>query len=175
MNEKNINKNLFKGIYEIYNIDTNTVSDIVVADSEQSALPNGNENQRACSFFEQERTIEDLEEELKAGDLELNDVLKSVEDLFYMCFDNEDYEIKLVHGNSDTRITHSQQYIVVDKVQGMELVFDVDSDKYDIFYVSASGILFANTYSCKSWCNFVNLLHETHFFLHEWNYGEDDE
>lgn len=126
-------------------------------------------------FFNQPRTIQELEKELNDSNIQLRQVLKTTEDLFYDIFDSEDYEIKLAHNSIHSGTIHSQQYMIVDKVQGVEIVFDVDYDRYDIFYVSANGIFFANRTSAKQWLDFLELLNEMHFFLHEWNYGKDSD
>ena len=175
---KQLNSKLFKdNLYEITNIHTGDMVEIVLADNEENALgESANENLSACSFFENgDRTMQDLEQELKQGGFELKEVLKTTEDLFYDIFDSEDYEIKLAHNSIHSGTIHSQQYMIVDKVQGVEIVFDVDYDRYDIFYVSANGIFFANRTSAKQWFDFLELLNEMHFFLHEWNYGKDSD
>lgn len=165
---KKLNEKLFKGIYEIYNIDTDTITDIVVANNEYNALPNGNENEGANDFFDQDRTIQDLREELKEGNLDLTDVIKSVEELFYDFFEKEEYEIKdLLHTHGST------QYVVIDKVQGHAVTFDISED-YNVFNVVASGTFFANIHTIKWWLNYLNSLEEVKWVVFDYKHPELD-
>ena len=166
---KTINEKLFKGIYELYNIDTDDVFGVVVADNKYQALPNGRKCETANDFFEQERTIKELREELEFGDLELTDVLKSIDELFYMVFDNEEYEIKDL-----LKASKSTQYVVIDKVQGYQMTFDI-SDDYDIFNLVASGIFFASRFATKKWGQFLDLLDQVHNLIFNYKHPEFDD
>lgn len=120
------------------------------------------------SFFNGEKTIKDLRVELCRADIPLSYVLKSVEQLFYMVFDEEDYEIKDILGTEQ-----STQYIVVDKTQGYELTFDYDIDKYMVFHVIASGVFFANQYSVIEWYEFLKLVDEAHRVIYEYEHEDE--
>ena len=165
-----INEKLFKGIYELYNIDTDDVFGVVVADNEYQALPNGRKCETANDFFEQERTIKELREELEFGDLELTDVLKSIDELFYMVFDKEEYEIKDIL----EKPSRYSQYVVIDKVQGYQITFDI-SDDYNIFNLVASGIFFANMFTTKHWWQFLDLLDQVHNLIFNYKHPEFDD
>ena len=168
---KTINSKLFKdNLYEITNIHTGDMVEIVLANNEEDALGNSaNENLSACSFFENgDRTMQDLEQELKQGGIELKEVLKTTEDLFYDFFDKEDYEIKdLLHTHGST------QYVVIDKVQGHAVTFDISED-YNVFNVVASGTFFANTYTIKWWLDYLNSLEEIEWVIFDYKHPELD-
>ena len=119
-------------------------------------------------FFNQPRTIQDLREELNKCYLDLTNVIKSVEQLFYEIFDEEEYEIKDLLGTSG-----STQYVVINKIEGHEITFDI-SDDYNIFNLVASGIFFANKYTTKWWLKYLELLEEVHTLIFDFKHPELD-
>ena len=142
--KKQINEKLFNEIYEVVNIHTGDIARVTLEEE-----TNLNEFFTCVSFFENDKTIEDLRRELKELNANVLEVLKKPQELLQEIL-GEDYTIQPTFSNK-----HFTEFIVVDN--GIEFSFQITNSDYNVFNVVASGTFFANNSCVKYWNKFLDL------------------
>lgn len=175
-----LNKKLFNNFYEVVNVATYDLMDIVLADDENQAcdLCGGDENLSARHFFENgERTIDDLRTALKESHLELKNILKTPEQLFKETFKDkydsgfDTYELMLVRGANGGY----KELLIMNYVYGACAVFNVSKD-YNVFDLKVIDNFLTTTHSISKWYAFVKLMDEVKELIYEYEHPfEEDE
>ena len=177
-----LNKKLFNNFYEVVNIATDDLMDIVLADDENKACELcGGKNLSARHFFEDfedgTRTIDDLRTALKESHIELKDILKTPEQLFNETFKDkydsgfDTYELMLVRGANGGY----KELLIMNYVYGACAVFNVSKD-YNVFDLKVIDNFLTSTHSISKWYSFVKLMDEVKELIYEYEHPfEEDE
>lgn len=164
-----LNEKLFNNIYETCNIHTGDV--VAISMVEETNL---NEHFVCRSFFEQERTDKELFMKLKGGNLALEEVIKTPEQVFYSIFNNEyddveddRYElIQTLENKSGQR-----ELLIAHRTYGACAVFSISKD-HNVFDLKVIDNFLISKSSVANWYEFIKLMKMANELI--FNYAHQD-